>query len=84
MLWGATATISDLTRHGAFPQVAVDLNGNALALWYSYDVDVTDTIFSNVATSAAYLPYGGSWTSPTVVSEAQIRDPADLEIQVAF
>lgn len=83
-VWGSPTAISDTSKYASCPQVAVDQHGNAIAMWYSYDVDVTGTFFSNVIVTSAIQSFGGSWETPKAVSNIGVRNPRDLRIKVGF
>jgi hypothetical protein len=82
--WSAQTLISNTVQNAGYATVALDSNANAVAVWYAYNVDTTGTIFSEVNVQSSYLPIGGSWKSPTVVSNPGIRNPATLYARVAF
>jgi hypothetical protein len=62
--WEAKAKLSDESSEGWCPDIAVDLYGNAYAIWtqWKYDNDKHDTYFS-------YRPAGGAWGSSIRVND---------------
>ncbi|MBS0606595.1 MAG: hypothetical protein JSR57_06570 [Verrucomicrobia bacterium] len=81
--WSAAATISDANTNSVIPQIAVDPNGNATAIWFSYNLSGSD--YTNVKVqSAAYSATSFSWSSPVALSEAGKKNPASLQLQVLY
>ncbi len=80
--WSLAESISDVNSPSINAQIAVDENGNAVALWYTYSL--TNAVYSNVAVQSASLPFNGSWTSSVNVSSPGIYNPAKLIAQIAF
>jgi hypothetical protein len=80
--WTAGEAISNSLYHSVYPKIAVDSLGNVLAAWFRYTL--SGQAYSNVIVQSASLPVNGSWQSPVDVSSAGLRNPADLQIQVAF
>jgi hypothetical protein len=75
--WGTARSITtDKTREPALPQIAIDANGNALAVWAQPNSDFNSAIWWN--------RYAGSGWS----TAAQIEIPAaftdDVAAQIAF
>lgn len=69
-----------------FPKVAVDLNGNSLAVWYRSDFGgSTNNDYINVVIISTILLVGaGSWGLPVGLSNLGMRNPTDLTIKCAF
>lgn len=61
--WGPNNVISTSGLSASSPVVAVDALGNALTVWSQYDG-------TNFTIQASYLPFGGSWGTPVVLSTA--------------
>lgn len=81
--WIAQQVISDTSHQAGFPSVAVDLNGNAVAVWYQYDVN--GPVFSNVNVQTASRPAAnGVWSAPMSISASGMRDPSTLTARVGF
>ena len=80
--WSSPAVLSDTTHQAAYAHVAADKDGNATAIWYSYDL--TGSVYSSVVVQSASRPSGGSWSSPVSLSAAGMRNPATLAAQVAY
>jgi len=72
--WLAPATLSAAGQHASAPQIALDGDGNAVAVWHRFDG--THTIVQS-----AVRPAGGAWQPPVALSApgADAVDP-----QVAF
>ncbi len=82
-LWSIANNISDLAVNGVFPKVAVDANGNAIAVWFKYNL--SGSIYSNVVLQASMLPSSGTgWSTPVDVSHPGARNPADLTAAIGF
>jgi len=83
--WSAQQIISDTNHQAASPCVAVDSSGNALAVWYRYDV--TGTLYSNVELQSSFRSSAsGAWDSApaTISTDGGIRNPTTLTARVAF
>lgn len=80
--WSSQATISDTTRHAAYPRAAVDGSGNVTALWYKYDL--INSIYSNVTVTAATKIFNKSWATSASISAAGMRDPSTLSAKIAY
>lgn len=74
--WSAETALSSSSQNAEFAKVAVDPNANATAVWYAYDLSGSN--YSNVTVQSASLPSGGSWTTPAVLSQGGIMNPANL------
>lgn len=81
--WSDAQIISKITHNAINPSIAVDSNGNALAVWYAYDV--TGVNYSNVIVKSAARSFGScSWGSVSDLSASGSRNPATLFASVAF
>ncbi len=82
--WSSPAVISVASTNGSFADVAVDINGNGIAIWYSYDLNSGH--YSNVVVHSSSLPFNsGSWSAAAAISTlVGVRDPADLMARVIF
>lgn len=80
--WSVAEAISNPTQNSVCPKIAVDLNGNAMAIWYRFTL--TNSVYSNVTVQASYQPVNSTWTSPVDISSQGVRNPADLVARVAF
>lgn len=70
--WSPATMLSAVDEDAVHPIVAIDASGNAIVIWSSFNV------VQNVeALNATQLPFGGSWTTPT-----QISDPSEDVIKV--
>lgn len=79
--WVQPQIISNSYESCAFADVAIDTNGDALALWFSYDV--TGSIYSQVAIQSATLS-NKIWSPPITLSKKGLKDPSKLVANVAF
>lgn len=80
--WSLGQAISNALFSSAYPQVAIDPNGNAIAIWYRYNV--ASSIYSSVVVQSASLSFGGSWTDPVDLSSPGIVNPAHLIARIAI
>ncbi|MBI2742349.1 MAG: hypothetical protein HYX48_00330 [Chlamydiales bacterium] len=80
--WSSAQTISSHSYNSAYPKVAVDKNGNAIAIWYRYHA--SGDIYSEVVVQASSQPFGKSWTTPTDLSPPGIFNPAFLTALVTI
>ncbi len=80
--WSSAVILSDPAQNAAFANVAVDVNANATAIWYQYDVN--GSLYSNVVVQSAEMPASGSWSVPVSLSAPGIRNPASLVASVAY
>lgn len=82
-VWGAAKTISNGSNQNNYPHIALDVNGNALAIWYQYNV--SGSVYSNVTATVSTLANGASnWTTPVVLSSKGSVNPASLKARPAF
>lgn len=81
--WGSAEIISETAHNAAQPFVAVDTHGNALAVWYSYDI--SGVSYTNVIVkSAERFASNGTWSDVSSLSASGLRNPATLVARVAF
>ena len=80
--WGAPQPVSDTSLNGQFADIAVDSNGNALAIWYQYTV--MGSYFTDITVQTSKKPFGSTWSSAGSFNDAGQRNPADLLARVAF
>lgn len=81
--WSSPLIISDTSHQAAQPKVAVDANGNVLAVWYAYDI--TGLSYTNVGLkSAERLSSTATWGAFSCLSRPGIRNPSTLCARVAF
>jgi hypothetical protein len=74
--WQAPVNVSEAGETAERPQVAVDGEGNAVAVWQRW----TDGLFSTRGVQAAFRPAGAdAWQAPVAISEPGAANP-----QVAF
>lgn len=81
--WSNGAVISETVHNAALPYVAVDTKGNALAIWYAYDISGTYN-YNVVVKSAARSITTGTWSPVSSLSAPGIRNPLSLVARVAF
>lgn len=84
--WGTNKNVfglSSLVKHN-YPKVALDSKGNAAVAWFRYNL-VDGTAFVNVQVAASLLNQGAtSWQFLSLLSQAGIRNPADLTIKLRY
>lgn len=81
--WSTEQVISDTAHSAAQPCVSVDGSGNAVAIWYAYDV--TGSVYSNVVVqSANRSAASGTWSDVSSLSAPGIRNPLTLVAHCAF
>jgi hypothetical protein len=74
--WGTTATVIESGTGTAYdPQIAIDGDGNAIAVWYQYDGGHL-SIYANRYTS------GGGWDMTATVIESGTGDAYDPQIAI--
>lgn len=80
--WSAPTTVSDPTENSVYPQVAMESDGDAVAVWYNYDV--VGSAYFNVVLNVACYPSGGGggWSLPVGISSPGIRNPENLTARV--
>lgn len=61
--WSMPATLSAVGQNAFVPQVGLDPNSNAVAVWLRYNG-------SNYVVQSSTAPFGGLWTVPLTVSAA--------------
>jgi len=83
--WGATKNLfsaSAAFSHN-YPKIALDPNGNAVVAWFRYNFQ--SSAYQNVQVLTSSLTQGAAaWGIPTILSNAGIRNPADLTIKLKF
>lgn len=81
--WSSVKIVSDPDKDAVRPHVAVDSNGNATAVWYSYDI--VGLNYTNVLVSAAERdPVSGNWGTIYSLSQPGLRNPSTLSARVAY
>ncbi|MBS0652348.1 MAG: hypothetical protein JSR39_02350 [Verrucomicrobia bacterium] len=81
--WSAAATISNADTNSVLPQIAVDPNGNATAVWFTYNL--SGSIYSSVQVQAvSYSATALAWSSPIALSSSGQENPANLALQVLY
>lgn len=81
--WTSQAILSSSLRNAANPQVDVDSNANAIAVWYEYDV--LGLSYTNVTVnSSERLSSTAAWNDTVALSEPGIRNPSSLSANIAF
>lgn len=73
--WSVDATISSAAYDALDPQIAIDGNGNAHAIWYEFD-GTRNNILAN------YYIAGGSWQTPTLVEYDNAGNAASPQIAI--
>lgn len=81
--WSSATTISDANTNSVFPQIAVDPNGNATAVWFIYQL--SGSAYSNVVLQAtSYSAADFIWDAPQPLSDVGKKNPARLQSQIAY
>jgi len=81
--WSTPVAISLDSQNCVYPQIAVDSNGNGLAIWYRYTLNGSQ--YTNVVVqSSKYSASGTTWSDPVDLSSAGILNPADLNASVIY
>src|SRR5690349_3974079 len=74
--WTPEQTISNSQNNAGFPNIAMDSNGNATAVWFAYELEGAN--YSNVIVQSAEKTPKGSWSIPSTLSSPGIRNPSTL------
>ncbi len=83
LLWSTGTMVSDPAVNSVNPQVAVDTEGNATAIWFTYDL--SGLAYSNVFLYTSVLPSGNSWSTPVAISSEPARfNPANLTSSILY
>jgi hypothetical protein len=69
-VWSSPDILSDPLRHSYRPEVAIDPEGNAVAVWVRYDADDANTEW----VQSARRPAHGSWSPLATLSEHHALD----------
>ncbi len=81
--WSAETQISNVANNSVNPKVAVDSNGNALAVWYIYSLN--GGAYSDVYLQSSRRPSAGSWGLPILVSDVPgYYNPTRLTARIAY
>lgn len=80
--WNSPQYISYVFQNSVLAKVALDPNGNAVAVWFIYNVSGDD--YSDVTVLSASLPNGGYWSYAVEISGSGIRNPADLALDISL
>jgi hypothetical protein len=80
--WGTATLVSDPAKNSVYPQIAVDSSGNAVAIWYSYDL--ASFVYSNVILQSSRNPLMTSWSTPINISSPGVRNPIELVSKLLF
>ena len=80
--WSAELALSCTGSNAAYPHVAVNSNGLASAVWYSYNV--SGSIYYDVRLESASMVTSSSWTAPVALSQPGIVNPANLASCIGF
>ena len=81
--WTSPVQVSESDQNAAQPSVTVDTNGNAIAIWYAYEVSGSN--YSNVVVKTAERDaVSATWSTISSLSQSGIRNPATLMARVAF
>lgn len=80
--WAQPQMISNRYESCAFADIAIDSNGDAIAIWFSYDL--VGSTYSQVTIQSATLSNNKIWSAPTILSKGGMKDPSKLVATVAF
>lgn len=81
--WNSPTVISNVANPSVNPQIAVDSNGKAVAIWYIYTL--SSNAYFDVYLQSSTRPSGGSWSLPILVAETTgYYDPNKLTSRIAF
>lgn len=81
--WNSPRIISEKEHHAAKASVAVDHNGNVLAVWYAYD-RAGKNYFNGVVKSSEFSSLTGNWNVPSNLSLLGKCNPSTFKANVAF
>jgi hypothetical protein len=81
--FGSASIFSDGTDQSVFARVAVDNNGNFIAVWYEYDIGASSEII-NVALQARANENGNNQNIATITNYFGLSNPATLIANVEF
>lgn len=84
--WTAPKTIVTGALHHNYPKVAIDDNGNAVAVWFVYRSNPSTGAYTNVQVLSSTLPFNsGAWTLlPTFLSGSGQRNPSPFNLRVGI
>jgi hypothetical protein len=86
--WGSATTASNTSYNSVYPQIAVDSEGNSIAIWFRYKL--TGAAYSDVILQSSYLASAGTWSTPVdlLASDESFvygnRDPATFISKIGF
>jgi hypothetical protein len=83
--WASPLKVFPLTAsfHHNYPKVAIDADGNAIVIWFRYNL-VNGDVYQNVQVITSSLPQGApAWQlQPTQLSNFGVANPANLIIKL--
>ncbi len=83
--WNSAQTLSQAIFDNDYSRIAVDSNGNVIALWYQYDFDTVNYSNVNVVSAALGTSSGmTTWDPPVVLSLNGQKNPALLKARIGF
>ncbi len=82
LVWSSALAVSTPTQNSINPDIAVDSNGNAVAIWFRFNV--SGVAYSSVVAQASSQPMSGSWTTPVDLSVPGLYNPSRLVASVAY
>ncbi len=80
--WSSATPISNVNFQSAYAHVAVDTNGNATAVWYTFRLN--GSVYSSVVVQSATKSAAGNWGPIASLSSPGITNPANLVARVAY
>jgi hypothetical protein len=78
--WGTAVPIENSAGHAAIPQIAIDANGNVLAVWVQ-DGDATASVRYDVW-SSRYTATSSTWSTPTPLETDNTGDTYRPQIAI--
>lgn len=81
--WDTEVDVSNTEINSIRPQVGVDANGNAVAVWFTYNYDSEMNQYRDVIVQSATLPNGGSWsTISSLLDDENVYNPFNLLLKL--
>ena len=81
--WGTAQTVSNPSQNSVFPKVAIDKDGNAVILWFTFAMNGTQ--FTGVGVqSSTLLASTFSWSTPVNLGNLGNVDPKTLYLNIQF
>ena len=81
--WGSAQTVSNPSQNSVFPKVAIDKDGNAVVLWFTFAMNGTQYTGVGVQ-SSTLLASTFSWSTPVNLDTMGNVDPKSLYLNIQF